>query len=54
MDDAHTLARQMRSMIVSISLTVSDEPLCRTSWKGRQLSSYLQHKPGGKWLNRIE
>jgi hypothetical protein len=30
MDDAHTLARQMRSMIVSISLTVSGEPLCRT------------------------
>ena len=54
MDDAHTLARQMRSMIVSISLTVSGEPLCRTSWKGRQLSSDLQHKPGGKWLNHIE
>jgi hypothetical protein len=53
MDDAHTLARQMRSMIVSIWLTVSGEPLCRTSWKGRQLSSDLQHKPGGKWLNRI-
>jgi hypothetical protein len=54
MDDAHTLARQMRSMIVFIWLTVSGEPLCRTSWKGRQLSSELQHKPGGKWLNRID